>query len=127
MSDIGFRWVYWPYARLRRELAVQNGVPIQFVFQLEYNVEATEDGLPPNDWQTVARFDHDISGPHNVAQEGLHLDLYKHGKKYEQRYGFPDVPLTKAPDFCEQFLIKRADQLIDQFEAWHDVGKKWDR
>lgn len=125
MDDIGHVWVEWPYARIRRELAVEEGVPVRFVYQLEYNVQATHDGLPPHDWRQVARFDHDINGPHNIADEGLHIDLHRDRRKYAQLYDFPEISVTEAPDFCQEFLEQRADELIDQFEKWHDTGEKW--
>ena len=49
MTDIGYRWIEWPYARLRRELDVDGGVPTRFVYQLEYDLDATVDGFPPRD------------------------------------------------------------------------------
>lgn len=104
MSDIGYVWIEWPYARIRRELTVDEGVPVRFVYQLEYNVEASYDGVPPHDWRQVARFDHDVDGPHDVADEGLHIDLYRDGGKYAQLYDFPRIPLTEVPDFCQEFL-----------------------
>ncbi|MCH7661519.1 MAG: hypothetical protein IH933_13385 [Euryarchaeota archaeon] len=125
MSDIGYVRVEWPYARIRRELAVEDGVPIRFVYQLEYNTEASLDGLPPHDWRQVARFDHDVDGPHDVTNEGLHIDLYRDGEKYEQTYDFPRVELTDAPDFCQQYLQQNADYLLGRFERSHDVGKRW--
>lgn len=127
MPDLGYRWVEWPYARIRRELDTRNGEIVRFVYQLEYDVEASEDGLPPHDWQEVARFDHSIENPmgHDVGEEGLHLDVYRNGKKYRTARGFPPLRPTQAPRFCEQFLIDRADELLARFEKWHDVGKKW--
>jgi hypothetical protein len=125
MDEIGYVWVEWPYARIRRELAVENGVPVRFVYQLEYNMQASYGGLPPHDWRQVARFDHDVEGPHDVADEGLHIDLYRDGRKYEQTYDFPPIELTDTPDFCQRYLEQNADYLLERFEQWHDVEKKW--
>lgn len=125
MADLGYLWVEWPYARIRRELETERGVVTRFVYQLEYNAEASLDGLPPHDWHEVARFDHDIDGPHDISEDGLHIDLYREGEKYAQLYNFPAVPLNAAPEFCEQFLLNRADKLLDQFERWHDFDSKW--
>lgn len=126
MAEIGYLWVEWPYARLRRELDVNGGIPTRFVYQLEYDLDATVDGLPPNDWRQVARMDHDIEGPHNVAEEGLHIDLYRNGTKFKQSHDFPNVPLKQAPSFCEAYLQQRSDFFVDRFERWHSVGKKWE-
>lgn len=125
MTDIGYLWAEWPYARIRRELDTVDGIPTRFVFQLEYDMEASRDGLPPHDWRQVARFDHDEDGPHNVAVEGLHLDIYRDGEKYRRTWSFPTVPLRETPDFCQQYLAQNADFLIDRFEKWHNVGRKW--
>jgi len=125
MTDLGFAWVEWPYARIRRELDTEGGQIIRFVYQLEYNVDATEDGLPPNDWREVARFDHDIDGQHDVSEEGLHLDIYRDGKKYKTTRDFPNVPINQTPAFCMEYLQQNADYFIDRFERWHDVGDQW--
>ena len=127
MANLGYQWVEWPYARLRRELETENGEIVRFVYQLEYDMEASEDGLPPHDWREVARFDHDIENPmgHDVGEEGLHMDVYRHGKKYQTARGFPPIRPTYAPRFCEQFLLERADKLLARFEQWHSVGNKW--
>ena len=125
MSNLGFEWVEWPYARIRRELDTEEGWVTRFVFQLEYNMRATQDGLPPHDWRQVARFDHNVDGEHNIEVEGLHLDLYRDGEKYEKLWGFPEMTANQAPDFCQEFLEERADELLDEFEEWHDVGREW--
>lgn len=126
MTDLGFEWVEWPYARIRRELDTENGRVTRFVFQLEYNLKATADGLPPHEWLEVARFDHDVDGGHNVAVEGLHLDVYRDGEVYRKTWDFPSVPLNVAPDFCQQYLLSNADYFLDQFERWHNVGRDWE-
>ena len=125
MTDIGHLWAEWPYARIRRELDTEDGRPVRFIFQLEYDMDDSNDGLPPHDWRQVARFDHDLDGPHNVAVEGLHLDVYREGEKYMRTWSFPEVPLREAPDFCQQYLLRNADFLINRFEKWHSVGRKW--
>ena len=89
------------------------------------DVVTTCPGLPPHDWRAVARFDHDRDGPHNVAEEGLHIDVYREGVKAMQSYDFPPVPLEKAPRFCHRYLVENADFIIDRFERWHNVGDQW--
>jgi hypothetical protein len=90
-------------------------------------MEATEDGLPPHDWQEVAQFDHDIENPmgHDVSEEGLHVDVYRDGEKFMTTADFLDVPLSDVPQFCETYLQENAEFLIGRFERWHDVGEKW--
>lgn len=121
MTDLGSVWVTWPTARIRRELDVSRGVPIRFVYQLEYDLEATSDGRPPHDWRTVARFDHATDGHHDVREEGLHLDVYRDGEKYRTTYDFPDVRIGYAPTFCERYLLENAETLLERFEQWHGV------
>lgn len=125
MPDLGFEWVEWPYARIRRELDTADGRVTRFVFQLEYNLKATEDGLPPHEWREVARFDHDVDSGHNVDVEGLHLDVYRDGEVFRKTWDFPKIPLNVAPEFCQQYLISNADYFLDQFERWHNVGENW--
>lgn len=125
MTDLGYLWVEWPYARIRRELDTEGGVITRFIYQLEYNAAASLDDLPPHDWREVARFDHNTDGPHDVSKEGLHIDVYRDGEKYMQSYDFPKVPLEDTPSFCQRYLEENADFLIDRFERWHDLDKKW--
>jgi len=118
-------WVEWPHARIRRELETNGGDVTRFVYQLEYNADATRDRHPPHDRRQVARFDHDADGQHNVGIEGLHLDVYRDGEQYEKTWDFPDVPLQHAPEFRKQYLFANADYFLDQFKAWHDFGREW--
>ena len=100
MSDIGFVWVEWPYARIRRELDTAGGTVTRFVYQLEYDAKATRDGHPPHDWMQVARFDHEVDGQHDAEIEGLHLDIYRDGETWAKTWDFPDIELRHVPDFC---------------------------
>lgn len=90
--------------------------------QLEYNFD-TRFGYP-DDWRQVARFDHHphMNWGHDIRKEGLHMDVMKNGKKDKVLWNFPDVPVNKAPSFCEEFLLKNHDRLIDQFEQWHGTN-----
>lgn len=105
-------WVSWPGVRIRRTLTTERGVPVAFLYQLEFNEKATLDGQPPDEWIEVARFDHDVTGPHNVLEEGLHCDLYIQGEKDRKSWNHPNVPIKQAPSYCEQYLIKNADFLL---------------
>jgi len=44
MTDLPPYWVRWPYVWVRRDLDVEKGTPRSFVYQLEYDVEATPSG-----------------------------------------------------------------------------------
>ena len=52
---------------------------------------------------------------HDIGEEGLHMDVYRNGKKYRTVRGFPLIRPTQAPRFCEQFLLERADDLTRSF------------
>ena len=127
MSDLDPFWIRWPYARIRRDLATDQGQVRSFVYQMEYDIEATPTGQNTPDWRTVARFDHSISGEHShdVREEGLHLDIYRDEEKEEVITDFPPVRLEFAPRFCEELLKSEADALLERFERWHGLHGPW--
>jgi hypothetical protein len=111
-----------PDARLRGGVDSERGVPVRFLYQLEYRVEHAD---APDEWVSVARFDHNTNpdeGGHNVAVEGLHMDLYRDGEKYQVVRGFPPIPLNDAPDYAETYIRDHANRLIRRFEKWHDLN-----
>ena len=81
-------------SRIRVGTTVKDGAVTKFLRQLEYRVG--------DDVREVVRFDHDpeSEGGHNVAQEGLHMDVYRDGEKSRtERTGPPEPPnraLTRA-------------------------------
>jgi len=127
MPSLPPSWVRWPYARIRRELSVDEGMVTRFVFQLEYDIRATPTGENTPEWRPVARFDHDVDGQqsHDVRDEGLHLDLYRDGEKYEVLTNFPPVSLPRTPRYAQEYLERHADRLLQQFEEWHDLHGPW--
>lgn len=119
-SDIEYReWLEYPYLRLRVEIDKHDGVPVRFVVQLEYFL----DGV----WMEVARFDHDRKDGHDITEEGLHMDLYRDGEKYDVVWDFPDVPstipLSDAPQYYIMYIKKNLDEFVQRFEKWHNVKK----
>lgn len=114
-------WIEWPQVRVRREWCVVRA----FVLQLEYDHAANPDGRGDSEWASVARFDHDVDGPHDVREEGLHLDVYRSGEKYRRTDDFPPVPASEAIAFCERYLLENAAYLLARFEHWHDIQGKW--
>ena len=54
----------------------------RFVVQLEYQHD--------NAWHPVVRYDHDGTGhseaAHDITEEGLHIDIYRHGEKHATEY-----------------------------------------
>lgn len=123
MSDLPPVWIHWPFARIRREITTDGGTVRQFVMQLEYDIQAEYSGQNAPEWRTVARFDHDphLGQGHDIREEGLHLDIYRHEEKSVVRRQFPPVALDSAPRYCERFLAKNAERLLGQFEDWHDI------
>lgn len=117
-------FISYPYAQLRVEIGLDRGDVEWFLVQLEYNFEP--EPYADNDWQQVAGFDHHPNAEwgHDIRHERLHLDVYREGRKEEVRRGFPEVEVNKAPRYCEVFLRENADELLDQFEHWHDVNSR---
>lgn len=95
--------------------STERGELIRFVVQLEYWLNG--------DWRTVVRYDHDAIAPggHDVATEGLHRDVYRHGEKVRVEALVGPIPATKAFDYAEEDLNEYAEQYIKRFERWHGV------
>jgi len=127
MKDINPVWISYPYARIRRVLETDRGLITAFNYQLEYDIQATPSAQHNPEWKTVARFDHNVdpNQGHDIREEGLHLDIYRDGEKYRVRRHFPYVPLERAPRFCVVFFQQNADNLLQQFERWHDLRGPW--
>lgn len=118
-------WIEWPEAKVRRKFSTYRGDVRGFVLQLEYNLTASLDGGSPAEWTPVARFDHNEDGPHDIREEGLHLDVYRDGEKYRRVRNFPAVVPNEAIGFCEQYFKQNADYLLARFERWHNIRGKW--
>ena len=102
--------------RLRIGLTKHRGTPTAFVVQLEYRLDG--------EWCQVARFDHnpELGMGHDVIEEGLHLDVYRDGEKYEVERDFPPVTINDAPAYCEAYLKRNADTYVQRFERWHEIN-----
>jgi hypothetical protein len=127
MGEIAPLWIRWPYARIRRELDIDHGEIQYFLAQLEYDIQATPTGENKSKWRAVARFDHnsDPERGHDIREQGLHLDVFRDGEKYRVETSFPSVPLTIAPEVCQDYLVEHADRYLEQFERWHDLYGPW--
>ncbi|QZP36378.1 DUF7718 family protein [Halobaculum magnesiiphilum] len=106
------------YGRVRRrtELGVEEGDVLWFVVQLECN-HAPEYGSE-DDWQHVARFDHHphMDWGHDITDERLHIDLYAYDDlKVDVQKGFPEVPVNRAPAYCERFFDERYEELLAEY------------
>lgn len=127
MQRLPPKWVNWPSSRVRRQLEIERGRVRAFTVQLEYDTEATLDGLGSAEWRQVARFDHAEYGPHDIRREGLHMDVYRNGECVKKVTAFPQVPVDVAPRWCEDFLLERGPQLVERFEKWHSIQRFWAR
>lgn len=124
MADVEYTdWVHFPTTQLRVEIDAEEGSIRRFVVQLEYDMSWSYDTTEPSEWEPVARFDHDPDSKfgHDVVEEGLHLDVYRDGEKHVVQRGFPRVPLSDAPAWCEGYLREKASKYVDRFEAWHGL------
>lgn len=126
MVDLEPIWIDWPRARIRRELDIDHGSVIRFVVQLEYNIATVADAVDDPAWRVVARFDHDSTSPagHDVTKEGLHLDIYRDGDRYERLRGFPMLPAGRSMRYAEDFLQTHVMRLLTRFEQWHDIDRR---
>lgn len=106
--------------RTRRRLGidVERGEVTRFVLQLEYTLD------PPSDnWAEVVRYDHDSKGSneaaHDVTEDGLHIDIYRDGKKIESHELTPPLPADVALNRAEEHLRQHLEGYIRRFEEWH--------
>jgi hypothetical protein len=103
--------------RVRRRMGYSHdrGGVTKFVVQLEYRLD---DG-----WSEVVRFDHDPEAPdgHDVTEEGLHMDIYREGKKIRTEDVFPPLPANTALNFADEHMKEHAERYIKRFEQWHGI------
>lgn len=105
-------------AQLRRGIATERGRVSRFFAQLEY--------LLGNEWAEVVRFDHDedAEGGHDVTEEGVHMDVYRDGKKIDTVQIAGPMPAGEALDLAEDHLAEELERLIRRFEQWHNLNPK---
>lgn len=104
-----------PYTRIRSVIEIENGAVLSFVVQLEYNVAHSPSTLER--WNGVARFDHNPKSAegHDIRTESLHMDIANPNGPDQRAWGFPDVPVNRAVDFCEQYFRANHERLTKQF------------
>lgn len=92
----------------------QDGIS-KFVVQLEYNLHG--------EWVAVVRSDHDPEHPmaHDVTEEGVHLDVYRHGAKLRSEELFPPMSPAEAFTYAEEHIVEHAERYTRRFEQWHNV------
>lgn len=103
-------------SQIRTGLSTERGHVTRFFVQLEYWLDG--------EWREVVRFDHDPGSPfgHDVTSEGIHMDVFRSGRKYRVKRGFPPVELNRAPRYCTAYIRENADLLLRRFERWHNVN-----
>lgn len=100
---------------IRRRLGYSHdrGDVTRFVVQLEYQLDG---------WQPVVRYDHDPASVHghDVTDKGLHIDIFRDGKKYRTEYVAPPMPAAVALDLAEDHLTENVERFVTRFEEWHE-------
>lgn len=105
-------------AQVRLGLDHEQGEVTRFVVQLEYRHNET--------WHEVVRYDHAPQSEHghDVKADGLHIDVYRDGKKYRTDYVAPPMPPGVALDFAEDHLAENIERFLRRFEEWHGIKSR---
>ena len=110
--------------RTRRRLGidVERGQVSRFVVQLEYLIDPVTD-----EWATVVRSDHDAEGAdeasHDVTEDGIHIDIYRDGKKVDTQQLTGPLPANAALGTVEEHLEQHYERYIQRFERWHGINR----
>jgi hypothetical protein len=108
--------------RRRLGIDVDRGEVRRFVVQLEYSTDPLED-----EWATVVRYDHDADGSaeatHDVTEEGLHIDVYRDGEKYDVHELTPPMLANDALEAAEDHLTNHLEGYVRRFEQWHGINR----
>lgn len=106
--------------QLRTAFSTECGEVTRFMVQLEYWLEG--------DWCEVVRYDHDRDAPggHNVADEGLHRDVYRDGEKLRSEEVSPPISANEGFDAAEEDLRENIEGFVNRFERWHGVTDRSD-
>lgn len=87
----------------------------RFVVQLECRLN--------EEWTEVVRFDHDAGGAnemaHDVADEGLHMDVYRDNEKVDTVSITGPIPPPVGFTTAEEHLAEHAERYITRFNEWH--------
>jgi len=107
-------------ARRRVAVSTSSGDVVRFVVQLEYRHD--------DDWQPVVRYDHDAGGAaeaaHDVAEEGLHIDIYRDGEKDATEFVTGPLPAGVALDHAEDHLSQNLERYLRRYEKWHGIRSR---
>lgn len=96
----------------------ERGTVTRFVVQLEY---VRDDGL-----REIVRFDHnpDTEHGHDVTEDGVHIDVYRDGRKIRTEEIFPPMAADEALTFAEEHLAEHAQRYIERYEQWHGTRNR---
>lgn len=118
--DREFTVIVYRYARRRVGFDTDQGNVVRFVVQLEY----FHDGC----WWEVVRYDHDGTGggcfTHDVTEEGLHIDVFRYGRKVTTEYISPPIPAAVALNLAEEHLTQNVEYFLDRFKRWHESTER---
>jgi hypothetical protein len=107
--------------RRRVGVDIDEGEVTRFVVQLEYLIDPIA-----GEWATIVRYDHDSEGAvevtHDVTEEGLHIDVYRDGEKYDSHELTPPLPANEALEAAEEHLTEHLEGYIRRFEQWHGIN-----
>lgn len=104
--------------QLRTAFTVETGDVVRFMVQLEYWLRG--------DWREVVRYDHDRDGPHDITEDGLHMDVYRGGEKLRTEQVSPPLPANEGFNAAEDDLQENAERYVKRFERWHRVNERND-
>jgi len=101
--------------QLRTAFTTEKGEVVRFLVQLEYWLDG--------DWQPVVRYDHDREAPggHDIAEEGLHMDVYRNGEKVDAKDVSGPISPAEGLNHAEDDLRENVERYIKRFERWHDI------
>lgn len=110
---------------VQRQVGVDTdrGQVTRFGVQLEYLVDVDAE----EEFATVVRYDHDAEGgaapTHDVAEDGLHIDIYRDGEKIASHELPPPLPANEALEVAEEHLDANVAGSIRRFEKWHEIDQ----
>jgi hypothetical protein len=103
-------------ARVRFGADIERGDVERFLVQLEYRMA---DG-----WTPIVRSDHNSAAVdgHDVESEGVHMNLYRDGEKYDVRQIGPPMSANAGLDRAEDHLVGDYQRHVKRFERWHNLN-----
>lgn len=108
-------------AQVRFGVDVERGDVTRFLVQLEYRM--------PDGWTPIVRSDHNPPAfdGHDVTTEGVHMDRYRDGEKYDVRQIGPPMSANAGLDRAEDHLVDDYQRHVKRFERWHNLNRNNNR